>query len=894
MPTSLWITADFNPKKMSPRVWQLQSGSMAVFAVTANADPFNGKRRYLFNVTANEAVFEIHTAKSCPYRLLAIALEKPVLLELDPHPLRPETLVILATCWLQRLESVFVPEISVPEISAPEVIPVTSLSATVASNWDMLQTELTPHYRSFFQRLTQLEAYKQAQALDQLQQRTVLNHQAAELALEGLANVIDPRPTDSPILPGESALLVAAGAVGKQLGISIQAPVASENWQSQTEPIEAIARASHIRVRRISLGTDWWTHDQGPLLGYLQLGDRPVALLPLKSGHYRLFDPEAQTSSPMSDRLATQLSPIAYTFYRSFPHHILSIWEIVRLTSQGLENALFKLLWVGVIATLVGMFTPVATGFLIDQTIPNANQRVLLQVGFGLFSASLGVAIFQLAQRQILLNLQTTTDLAIQSAVWDRLLKLKLSFFRQYSIGDLKNRVAAIGHIRALLSGATLPTLFTSLFSLLNVLLLFFYSANLAWIAIIIAGVALLVNNTIRLMARQQLRALQALEGDLFGTVVQIIGGIAKLRVAGAEHRAFAYWAQHYRQQLALVVSTQFLEDCLTVFNTVLPTLSSILFFWFTIDLITSSSIQSTGLSTGAFLGFNAAFGTFIAGVTSLSDRLFNMVQASILWERTRPILVAQLEVDESNADPGQLSGHLQLDRVTFRYRPNGPLILDRITLRAAPGEFIALVGPSGSGKSTIIRLVLGFETPQHGTIYYDGQDLSKLDLRAVRRQLGVVLQNGRINSASLLENIAAGALITLDEAWDAAKRAGFAEDIQAMPMGMHTIISEGGSNLSGGQRQRLLIARALVLNPKILILDEATSALDNLTQAVISHHLEQLQMTRIAIAHRLSTIRNADRIYVLDHGSIVQQGTFEQLVDQPGIFQKMMMRQIA
>ena len=272
---------------------------------------------------------------------------------------------------------------------------------------------------------------------------------------------------------------------------------------------------------------------------------------------------------------------------------------------------------------------------------------------------------------------------------------------------------------------------------------------------------------------------------------------------------------------------------------------------------------------------------------------MIQLLEAGILWERTRPILHAQPEVDGSKADPGELLGNLKLDRVSFRYRENGPLILDRFTLEAKAGDFIALVGPSGSGKSTILRLLLGFEAPEAGIISYDGQDLSGLDLSAVRRQLGVVLQNGRINSASIFDNISSGALVTLDQAWEAARLAGLADDIRDMPMEMHTHVAEGGVNLSGGQRQRLLIARALILKPKILFLDEATSALDNRTQAIVSRNLKQLQVTRIAIAHRLSTIRHADRIYVLEAGQIVQHGTFEQLAHQPGLFQRLIARQM-
>lgn len=885
MSVSFWITADPQSRTASQRIWQIQSGSLALFAVTVNPDGSLGKRRYLFRATADEALFEMRTPAECPYRILAIAFEEPELVELDPAQLDVEPLeqrlMVLAQCWRQQLQSVFSDSVSLRALN----------SSKEELNWDSLQPQLAALHGEFLQQLALLEQQDQEQTRQRLAQRQQRDDAAAQSALRGLADVIQVQPTDSQA--ENSELLAAVGAIGRYLGLSIRAPLASENWDSLNDPIEAIARASHIRVRRITLETGWQTQDYGPVLSYRQPEDTPVALLPTKPGQYTLFDPTTQTYHPLRNDQLASLTPVAYTFYRAFPERSLRTWDVIQFALRGQTQDLLNILWVGIAVTLANMFMPFSIGILIDQAIPDASRRLLFQVGFGLLAASLGMAMFQLGQRRLLLRTQTRTDLTTQAAIWDRLLKLKLSFFRQYSTGDLKNRIAAIGQIRALLGGTILPTLLTSLFTLLNLLLLFFYSVDLAWIAIIVAGMALLLTNTVWLMASQKFWQLQELEGTLFGTMVQMIGGISKLRVAGAEKRAFAYWAKQYQRQLTLVMDTQGLEDSLTGLNTVLPVFSSIIFFWFAVPLINPAEAGGSGLSTGAFLAFNAAFGAFIAAITDLSNTSINLLRAGIRWRRVRPILEAEPEVNESKANPGRLAGHLKLDRITFRYRPDGPLILDQVTLEAEPGEFVAIVGPSGSGKSTLIRLLLGFETPENGTIYYDRQDLSELDLTAIRRQLGVVLQNGRITSAALFENIAAGALITLDQAWEAATLASFADDIQAMPMGMHTVISEGGSNLSGGQRQRLLIARALVLKPKILILDEATSALDNQTQADISQNLAQMQVTRVAIAHRLSTIRHADRIYVLEQGSVVQQGTFEQLVEQPGLFQRMMARQL-
>ncbi|HHP7246236.1 MAG TPA: ATP-binding cassette domain-containing protein, partial [Elainellaceae cyanobacterium] len=388
---------------------------------------------------------------------------------------------------------------------------------------------------------------------------------------------------------------------------------------------------------------------------------------------------------------------------------------------------------------------------------------------------------------------------------------------------------------------------------------------------------------------------LMEIEGKIYGLLVQLINGVPKLRIAGAEERAFAHWGHHYIQQLQLTLSTQQLEDGVNVFNTIMPTLTTIALFWLASTLINPEQVISgNGLTAGDFLAFNVAFGTFIGGATSLSLTLIEVLDIIPLWQRSQPILDAQPEVDLTKADPGRLSGNIHVDYLTFRYRDDGRLILDDVTIRANPGEFIALVGPSGSGKSTMIRLLLGFETPMSGTVYYDGQDLAGLDVSAVRRQLGVVLQNGRISAGTIFENISSGALITLDDAWDAAEMAGLADDVRAMPMQLHTLISEGGGNLSGGQRQRLIIARAIALKPRILLLDEATSALDNRTQAIVSQSLDRLNVTRVVIAHRLSTIRNADRIYVLKSGRVVQQGTFDELARQDGVFAQLIKRQVA
>ena len=727
-------------------------------------------------------------------------------------------------------------------------------------------------------------------AFERFQERQRRNHQVRAEVLETLAAVLEPRVSSAPAVEGTS-LLVAASAVGEVLGVTIRPPARSEDPGKAREPLEAIARASHLRIRRVLLTGTWWKHDCGPLLAYTREDHRPVALLPISATRYDLFDPIRGTRTPVHARLAPTLAPEAYTLYRPFPTTTFGALDLLRFGLRGRSKDLRMILLTGIVVTLLGMLTPQATAILINQAIPDAHRPMVLQLGLALLAAVCGQALLQLAQGFALMRQHTAAGASLQAAMWDRLLQLKASFFRHYDTGDLQARVTAISTIQQALSGATIRTLCTSVLSLLNLALMLYYSVPLALVAGAIALGACSITAGAGVLTIRQVRPLQRLEGELQGMMVQLIHGVAKIRVAGAEERAFAYWGKTYSQQRTLRQRVQYIEDSMTVVNTVLPVLAAVVLFWWT--MLALQPVEAAGgRGLGTFLAFHAAFGTFIGGATSLSNTIIALLDVAPLWERARPILEAAPEVHIDNTDPGKLTGKLAVDHVTFRYQEHGPIILQGVSLHAEPGECIALVGPSGSGKSTILRLLLGLDTPESGAVYYDDRDLARLDVTAVRRQLGTVLQQSAIMAATIFENIASSGLITLEDAWDVARAAGLAEDIAAMPMGMHTLVSEGGSNLSGGQRQRLLIARALVHKPAVVLFDEATSALDNRAQAIVTASLERLRVTRVIIAHRLSTIRHADRIYVLEQGRIVQQGRFPELAQQDGLFARLMARQ--
>jgi NHLM bacteriocin system ABC transporter ATP-binding protein len=743
-------------------------------------------------------------------------------------------------------------------------------------------------HSKFFDYLNSLQQQETETAFRQFQQREQLNRQVVDSALSKLASVLQPQQETAFFQQG-TPLLVAAGAVGRAMGITISPPAQSDNLSQVQDPVEAIARSSQIRTRRVVLEDGWWLHEYGPLLAYNQQENRPVAVLPA-GRRYILFDPAAQSRTIVNSAVAATLAPQAYQFYRPLPK-VNNVIALFQFGIKGYQKDIILVLVAGIVGSVLGMVVPQATALLVDNAIPDSDKSLLSQIGLLLFALLVGKTGFAMSQGIISLRVENAASGALQPAIWDRLLRLSPAFFRSYSSGDLVNRTLSVNQIRQKLSGGTQRTLLSGLFALLNLVLMFVYSWQLALVGVGIAVLTTVVTTVASLLVIRQLRQQQELDGEIHGLTVQLINGVAKLRVARAEERAFAAWAEQYSKRSRLKASFQLIRDNVSVFNEVLSLVTSALLFWFATESI---AMQETGgLTVGTFLAFNAALGIFIGGVSDLSNTLTDILAIVPLWERAKPILHTEPEYDSTKANPGSLMGRVALDHVTFRYHDDGLPILNDVSLHAEPGEFVAIVGPSGSGKSTILRLLLGFETPESGTVYYDGFDLAQLNLEAVRRQLGVVLQNGRIGTGSIFENITAGALVSHEQALEAAQMAGFADDIQLFPMGMHTVISEGGSNLSGGQRQRLLIARALVNKPKIILMDEATSSLDNRTQAIVTESLDQLNATRIVIAHRLSTIANADRIYVLEAGRVVQVGSFAELVKQEGLFAQLVARQM-
>jgi ATP-binding cassette subfamily C protein len=605
---------------------------------------------------------------------------------------------------------------------------------------------------------------------------------------------------------------------------------------------------------------------------------------------YVAVDPATGKSQPVTAKVAALLAPFANTFYTPLPPRPLNGWDLAHFSFQVCRRELSIISAMGIGMGLLALLPPYLTGVVLDEIVPSARHSELLNVVLFLFVSMFTTALFTLVRSFATLRMQTKLDSSLQAAVWDRLLSLPAQFFRRFTAGDLAQRSMGINAIRQALTGSLLFSIFSGVFSAVSLGLLFYYDWRLAFAGLGLILVAFLFSVGCGYAQVKQERQVQRLKGAISGMVLQFISGVSKLRVSATEKRAFAVWAKAFGEQRRTAMKARRAANWVAVFNPVYPVFCAMVFYGYESYL---SSEGGTGLSTGEFLAFMATFTQFLTAVLTLSAAFISALGIVPLYERAVPILAAIPEVDPAKSDPGPLTGAIELNQIQFSYVAGGPLTLQDVSISIRPGQFVALVGPSGSGKSTLLRLLLGFETPESGSIYFDGKDLSTLDVQLVRQQMGVVLQGGVLMRGSVHMNIIGSLPLSIDDAWKAARMAAVDRDIREMPMGMHTVVSEGGGGLSGGQRQRLMIARAMVRNPRMLLFDEATSALDNETQAVVNSSLESLQTTRIVVAHRLSTIQKADCIYVLDKGRVVQAGNFEELMAQEGIFRDMAKRQI-
>jgi NHLM bacteriocin system ABC transporter ATP-binding protein len=825
----------------------------------------------------------------------------------DSRPVSPRSGVVWA--WTESGAAQFLGDSSLPPIDGDCLFPVSSrgwLEPNGAAQFqalgtvDVLRSEINRDlgwrglglFHEVVSALLDRGAdAEEAAEREGAQRRLLADDRCLNAALRQLAAPVDPRVAETAEAATGDLWLSACRLLGKRLEIDFRAP-GNSALNRAAEPLAAIAKASGVRYRSILLAEGWWKREHGPLLARLETGRTPIALLPSARG-YEYCNPADSSSGRVDEEMAATLEPFGWCFYRALPARAIRVPDLLAFGLAGCRREIVSIFLAGIGAALLAMVMPFATGYVFDNLIPGAKRADLGTVGVLLLLVALCGTLFEMTRAFALLRIEGRMDAAIQAAIWNRLLALPVAFFRSFTAGDLAMRGLGIHAIREILTGSAVTSLLSGIFSLTSFALLCYYNLKLAGIAAVLTlGAFLFVAACGYAQLRQQ-RWMAQIQGRLAGVMLQIVNGIAKIRVSGAAPRAFAHWAREFAAQKQLSVECRRISNRVAVFTAVFPILCSMTIFYLYADGLAHPTAGQTPMSTGDFVGFTAAFAQLTQASLGLAAALISVLGIAPLYDRARPILEGIPEVDGEKSDPGELNGDIEVRHVTFRYRQDGPPILKDISLKFAPGQFVALVGASGSGKSTLCRLLLRFETPESGSIFYDQRDLANLDVQAVRQQIGVVLQNGRIRAGSIYSNLVGTSALTLDDAWEAARMAGLDADIEAMPMGMQTVLGEGGGSLSGGQRQRLLIARALVRRPRIVFLDEATSALDNETQSIVSRSLDNLRATRVVIAHRLSTIEKADWIYVLDQGELVEQGPYQELLSKDGPFAALAKRQL-
>ena len=656
---------------------------------------------------------------------------------------------------------------------------------------------------------------------------------------------------------------------------------------AECDGLEDLAERCGLHARRISLSGQWWRADRGRLLTRRLSNGRPVVLVPDWRGRPRAV---CQGEAPVlvDARQAADLDPAALEIVRPLPPTRLRIRDLVRHGLHLCRHEVAVLAAALLLASLLALVLPYATAVIVNVLIPQDLRSGVVRLGAALGAVTLGHAGLGLCSALARTRMDGRLAGILQSGVLDRALRLPLPVLRSISSSDLTLRVLSIDQLRRLVTRALLDGVLGGIFGLTSLVLLFTYSPAGGLVALLLAAILLAASFGAGLGQVNALMRGETMTANLSSFTLQLVQNVVTLRAFGAERRAFIEWLRNATEMRRRLLLSRF---ALVNYEASLVTFHGLALAG-VYAVIALGTTGAGSLSLGASLAFVTAFQGFLATSEAWGRAVMQLVSSQPMFARAELILNTPPEVQPGAKPPGRLEGRLSFSGIAHAYGPSGPPVLTDVEFEVGPGQFVALVGGSGSGKTTLLSLALGFARPDRGAVLFDNKDLSGLDLAAVRRQVGIVRQSGKLLGGSLLETIRGMHNCSLEEAWHAAELAAIAGEIRAMPMGMHTAIIEGSAGFSGGQIQRLLLARALAGKPRLLILDEATSALDNVTQAQVVSNLVSLGISMLVVAHRLSTIRQADAIHFLYEGRIAETGRYDSLMRAGGLFADFARRQ--
>lgn len=705
---------------------------------------------------------------------------------------------------------------------------------------------------------------------DQIAERIKKDQEAFEAGFINLASVVmDHKYKSGNFLSNNDVAKNAIHEVLKFYGITpLELP---DDIQNMDEKLEFLLHPSGIMRRMVELTGSWYKDGIGPMLGQTVDG-KVIALIPRKISGYIYFDHELGKRIKVTSKNAKKIATDAYCFYNSLPTRKIRVVDLMIYMAKTLNVLDYAIIFSTILSTtLMGLIIPYANQQIFGKVIPYGDYTQLFAMSALLIGVTISTMMIKVTQNIIEARITTKAEMAMQSAIMSRLLSLPAAFFRNYTSGEIAQRLQSLSSLSGILIQIIFVAGITGLLSFIYIVQIAVMTPVLAVPAILIVGANITITIINTLISIKILGKQMEGEAKLNGLVFTLISGIQKIKVSGSEKRAFSKWAIKYSENANYIFAPP-------VFMRIFPVLVTTVTMFGTVILFTIASYANVSVSE--YMAFNAAFGLLSGSVLAMATISTTAASIKPILNMAKPIMDIEPEISVGKKVVSHLSGTIHINNISFRYTEDMPLVLDSLSLKVNRGQYVAIVGASSCGKSTLLRLLLGFEEPQKGAIYYDSHDIKSIDLKSLRKSIGCVVQNGTLMTGSIYENITISApCLTMDDAWEAAEMAGVADEIREMPMGMHTLVADGGGSLSGGQKQRILIARAIAPKPKIIFLDEATSALDNITQKHVSQSLDNLKCTRIVIAHRLSTIRQCDRIIMLEKGRIVEDGTYDELM---------------
>ncbi|WP_051598508.1 NHLP bacteriocin export ABC transporter permease/ATPase subunit [Selenomonas ruminantium] len=885
----------------------LASGQVEVYAVTQDKDEF--RQSYLLTLEAGKAIFpamdEFEEIDVLIYAVKDSVLEEKSFLDMDPHELHP-----LMQEWFKALGEL------------PWLKRLAALGDDMLSLWgsrklfaDSLGSshELLEAFRKHQRIFSMLRGMRFLSADRRLARRQkIIARQKKWLINDAIGNLLG----EDEILYEESSTEQAGKAVDETSFIlklamkALSMPEADINISAEIAKkldslalLRRLAQKANIQLRLVKLeGKKWFTKDSGVLIGWYGENKEIAAIIPESPGRYKIITRRNPAGLPLTPEVLDKIDKDAFVCYAGFPRRKLKIMDLLRFMFHQCWKADYRtIILVSFFAGLIPLVSPVITETIFQDILPIMDREGLVTVTQVVMVTSFTMAALSMIRTVAVVRISTRLDMAVEAALWGRLLSLPQKFFSRFTTGELASRMQGMEAVKEVVSGNFVTAIFNTVFSFWSLILMCWYSLKLTVAAMVVWGIWCLITAFIYRRVLSFQRKLITAKNEEAGLVQQVFTGLSKFRVHGAEERAYHLWSKVFGVTWKWNLALRWQGNYNTIIAAVQPFVLNMLLYYIvvygmqeTVQTGNGGSMVQTGIGYAQFLAFEAAFSSFNGTLNAVIPLVgtFFTIQPHI--ENLRPILeeVPETTDDKLEADP--LSGAIEVSHLTFAYGEGKKDVIRDVSFQVAAGENVAIVGHSGCGKSTLVRLLLGFEQPKSGAVYYDGQSLAELSPPSVRSQMGVVLQNGQLMSGDIFTNIVGQSALTQDDAWAAAEAAGIADDIREMPMGMQTVISEGSNNISGGQRQRIMIARALAAKPAILIFDEATSALDNRTQAIVTESLNKLNTTRLVIAHRLSTIKECDRILVMDKGSIVESGSYEELLSQNGVFAQLVKRQVA